>query len=164
MSWKSGYDFKSTIFKLVLLTGMFSSPYDYVIRWITWELTDDKSTLVQVMAWGGQVTGHFLSQPWWRHQMETSSALLAICAGNSPVTHKGQWRGALVFSLICASINGKQWVNNGGAGDLGRHRVHYGVIVMVDPDLCRHMTIMSISLSVSFPRRVFHIVPDPIYI
>ena len=23
---------------------------------------------------------------WWRHQMETVSALLAICAGNSPVT------------------------------------------------------------------------------
>ena len=23
---------------------------------------------------------------WWRHQMETASALLAICAGNSPVT------------------------------------------------------------------------------
>ena len=24
--------------------------------------------------------------PWWRHQMETFSALLAICGGNSPVT------------------------------------------------------------------------------
>ena len=23
---------------------------------------------------------------WWRHQMETFSVLLAICAGNSPVT------------------------------------------------------------------------------
>ena len=23
---------------------------------------------------------------WWRHQMETSSALLALCAGNSPAT------------------------------------------------------------------------------
>ena len=23
---------------------------------------------------------------WWRHQMETSSAILALCAGNSPVT------------------------------------------------------------------------------
>ena len=23
---------------------------------------------------------------WWRHQMETLSALLAICAGNSPVS------------------------------------------------------------------------------
>ena len=26
------------------------------------------------------------SLTWWRHQMETISALLAICAGNSPVT------------------------------------------------------------------------------
>ena len=26
------------------------------------------------------------SDTWWRHQMETSSALLAICAGNSPFT------------------------------------------------------------------------------
>ena len=27
-----------------------------------------------------------VTDPWWRHQMETFSALLAICAGNSPVT------------------------------------------------------------------------------
>ena len=27
----------------------------------------------------------FTKMPWWRHQMETFSALLAICAGNSPV-------------------------------------------------------------------------------
>ena len=69
---------------------------------------------------------------WWRHQMETFSALLAICAGNSPVTgefpHKGQWRGALVFPLICAWIN--DWVNNGVAGDLRRHRAHYDITVM----------------------------------
>ena len=26
------------------------------------------------------------NESWWRHQMETFSALLAICAGNSPVT------------------------------------------------------------------------------
>ena len=45
---------------------------------------------------------------------------------NSP--HKGQWRGTLVFSLICAWING--WVNNREAGDLRRHRAHYDVIVM----------------------------------
>ena len=45
---------------------------------------------------------------------------------NSP--HKGQWRGALVFTLICARING--WVNNREAGDLRRHRAHYDVIVM----------------------------------
>ena len=45
---------------------------------------------------------------------------------NSP--HKGQWRGALMFSLICDWING--WVNNSEAGDLRRHRAHYDVIVM----------------------------------
>ena len=46
---------------------------------------------------------------WWRHQMETSSALLALCEGNSPVDshHKGQWRGALMFSFICAWPNGE---------------------------------------------------------
>ena len=37
---------------------------------------------------------------------------------NSP--HKGQWRGALMFSLIRVWING--WVNNREAGDLRRYR------------------------------------------
>ena len=46
---------------------------------------------------------------------------------NSP--HKSQWRGALMFSLICVWIkNG--WVNKREAGDLRRYRAHYDVIVM----------------------------------
>ena len=45
---------------------------------------------------------------------------------NSP--HKGQWRGALMFSLICVWING--WVNNREAGDLRCYRVLYDVTVM----------------------------------
>ena len=70
--------------------------------------------------------------PWWRHQMETFSALLTLCVEihrssvNSP--HKCQGRGALMFSLIWAWING--WVNNREAGDIRRHRTHYDVIVM----------------------------------
>ena len=46
---------------------------------------------------------------------------------NSP--YKGQWRGALMFSLICVWING--WVNNREAGDLRRYRAHCDVIVML---------------------------------
>ena len=42
---------------------------------------------------------------------------------------KGQWRGALMFSLICVWIN--DWVNNREAGDLRRYRGHYDVTVMV---------------------------------
>ena len=45
---------------------------------------------------------------------------------NSP--HQGQWRRALMFSLICTWING--WVNSGDIGDLRRHRAHYDVTVM----------------------------------
>ena len=77
-------------------------------------------------------------ETWWRHQMETFSALLALCVGNPPVPvnspHKGQWRGALMFSLICARIN--DWVNNHEAGDLRRHRGHYDVSVMYFRGFC----------------------------
>ena len=46
---------------------------------------------------------------------------------NSP--HKAQWRGALMFSLICVWING--WVNNREAGDLSRYRAYTDVTVML---------------------------------
>ena len=45
---------------------------------------------------------------------------------NSP--HKSQWRGALMFSLICTWMDG--WVNNREAGDLRRHCAHYDVTVI----------------------------------
>ena len=45
---------------------------------------------------------------------------------NSP--RKGQWRGVLMSSLICAWING--WVNNAEVSDLRRHHANYDVIVM----------------------------------
>ena len=49
----------------------------------------------------------------------------------SPVNapHKGQWRGALMFSLICASTTVR--VNNRDSDDLRRHRAHYDVIIMM---------------------------------
>ena len=46
---------------------------------------------------------------------------------NSP--HKGQWRRALMFSLIYVWIKG--WVHNREAGDLRCYRTHYDVTVMI---------------------------------
>ena len=71
---------------------------------------------------------------WWRHQMEKFPRYWPFVRGThrSPVhsSHKGQWRGALIFSsLICAWMN--YWVNTRKAGDLRRHRVHYDVTVMM---------------------------------
>ena len=56
---------------------------------------------------------------------------------NSP--HKGQWRRALMFSLICAWING--WVNNREAGDLRHYRAHYDVSVMLCGNSLGHISI-----------------------
>ena len=70
---------------------------------------------------------------WWRHKMETLPRYQPFVRGihrlpmNSP--HKGQWRRALMFCLICAWTNG--WVNNRDVGDLRRHRAHYDVTVMI---------------------------------
>ena len=49
------------------------------------------------------------------------------CPVNSP--HKGQWRGALMFSFICVGMNG--WVNNRKSGDLRRYSSHCDVTAMI---------------------------------
>ena len=85
-----------------------------------------------------QLTNRSFSQSPWhlKHMMTSSNENIFrvtdhlcgefTCHRNSQ--HKGRWRRALMFSLICAWING--WINNREAGDLRRHRAHYDVIVM----------------------------------
>ena len=84
---------------------------------------------------------------WWRHQMETFSALLAFCAGNSPVSGEFPSQKLVtrdfMFSLICVWIN--DWVNNSEAGDLRRHRAHYDVIVMC----CRSQSVATVHFNKS---------------
>ena len=65
---------------------------------------------------------HGIHFQWWRHQLETID--------RSPVDspHDDQWRGALMFSVICAWTSG--WANNRDSCDFRRHRAHYNVIVM----------------------------------
>ena len=63
---RSWCDFKNVIFNFALLIGIFKSSYDNVLRWMPQDLTDDKSTLVQVMAWCSQATSHYLNQCWPR--------------------------------------------------------------------------------------------------
>ena len=68
---------------------------------------------------------------WWRHQVEKNFRDAGPLWGHrSPVDspHKVQWRGALMFSLICARSSG--WANNWDAGDLRRHPAHYDVTVV----------------------------------
>ena len=64
--------------------------------------------------------------------MELFSALLGICAGNSPVTgefpaQRPVTRSFDVFFDLRLNLD---WINNREASDLRRHCTHYDVIVM----------------------------------
>ena len=71
---------------------------------------------------------------WWFEIMTSPNGniLLALCEGNLLVTDgfpcKGQWRRALMFSLIYAWTN--SWANNRDADDLRRRRSHYDITIM----------------------------------
>ena len=60
------FNFRQVIFKLILVNGGWGISYEIALRWMPLDLTDDKSTLVQVMAWCRQTTSHYLSQCWPR--------------------------------------------------------------------------------------------------
>ena len=67
----------------------------------------------------------------WKHFPRYSAFVRRIHRSpvNSP--HKGQWHGALMFSLIFTRING--WVNKREAGDLRHYRAHHDVTVIFFP-------------------------------
>ena len=65
--------------------------------------------------------------------MEISSALLALCAGNSPVTGEFPAQRPVTRSFdVFFDLRLYQQLNKqyGDAGDLRRHRDHYDVVVM----------------------------------
>ena len=61
--------------------------------------------------------------------METFSALLAICVGNSPVTGDFPAQRQVMRSFVVFFDSG--WLNDREAGDLILHRAHYDVTVMM---------------------------------
>ena len=108
--------------KIINLRGMQQSVY--YEKWIsshTW-------------LWFPKITCHIVlqycmmtSSNW--SNFRVTSPLCGEFTGQRWIPHtKAQWRGALMFSFICAWING--WVNNRKAGDLRRQQAHYDVIVM----------------------------------
>ena len=63
----------------------------------------------------------------WKHFPRCWSFVRGIHRSPVDSPHKGQWLGALMFSLISARTN--SGANNRDAGDLRRHGAHYDVIL-----------------------------------
>ena len=64
----------------------------------------------------------------WKHFPRYWAFVRGIHWSTVNSRHKGQWCGALMFSLICAWTN--TWINTWDAGDLRRHHTHYGITLM----------------------------------
>ena len=79
----------------------------------------------------GEWSTHVVTS-WWRQQMETFSALLAICARNSPVIGEFHSQRPVTrsFEVFFDLRLNKGWVNNRVAIDLRHCRARYDVTVM----------------------------------
>ena len=119
--------------------------YENMARWCSFTRGMD---LILVIWCGDLILAWFTGVLWhddvikWKHFPRYWPFVRGIRQSpvNSP--HKGQWRGALMFSLICLWTNG--WVKNRDVGDLRCHHAHYHVTVM---DLFRIRSFPAFALS-----------------
>ena len=114
--------------------------------WLTWLLLSCLPILARMLPQGTHHIGVIRQTAWWHDEVikwKHFPRYWPFVWGihRSPVNspHKGQWRGALMFSLICVRING--WVNDRKAGDVRRYRALYDVTVMASftSDACRSL-------------------------
>ena len=91
-----------------------------------------------------------VADTWWRHQMETFSALLAICEENHPMDspHKGHWRGALMFFFYLPPNKRPR-----------RHRAHYADTVVSAESINEYNIVAKIATSLSHWLSPCHTLP-----
>ena len=63
---KFEWNFRYSILQIISVIDGWGISSELALRWMSLDLTDDKSTLVKVMAWCRQATSHYLSQCWPR--------------------------------------------------------------------------------------------------
>ena len=63
---KFEWNLRYLILQIISVIDDWGISCELALRWMSLDLADDKSTLVQVMAWCRQATSHYLSQCWPR--------------------------------------------------------------------------------------------------
>ena len=103
---------KMEFVNLVLLIGIFRSSHDIALRWMPQDFTDDKSTLVQVMAWCRQAPSHHLSQCWLSslspygvtRPQWVKWLFLNSLSSSDVIWHR--WSGSSLFQLMVCHLFG----------------------------------------------------------
>ena len=91
-----------------------SFSYEIALRWMSLDLTDEKSTMVQVMAWCHQATSHYLSQCWSRSM--SPDGVTRPQWVNSPTPSDAIWRyrsGATLGQVMayCSTAQSYSYLN-----------------------------------------------------
>ena len=127
-------NFRKVIFKLTQVNGGWGISYEIALRWMPQHFTDDKSIMVQVMAWCRQATSHYLSQCWprslspygaarpqWVKGKQTVKTWNISCRLTSQILKVGYWylstfkggRSGLthwgLVILLCVSQHDHHW-------------------------------------------------------
>ena len=82
--------FQMSNFQAILVNAGRGISNEVAIRWMSPDLTDDKSTLVLVMAWCLQAASHYLSQCWLR-SMSSNGITRPQCVNVVDVTYRFNW-------------------------------------------------------------------------
>ena len=102
------FNFRKVIFKLTLVNGGWGISYEIALTWMPQDFVDDKSTLVQVMAWCRQATSHYLSQCWPR-----SMSPYGILGPNELIILVNDWHIILThWPLAGVAVILKVWFSN----------------------------------------------------
>ena len=118
----------------------------YIYIYIYIERERERSWTIKCVKWKGQKGSNesnkdtgmisfahvwslwLLVRTWWRHQMETKSALLALCAGNSQISGEfpSQRPVTRSFGVFFMCV----WTNGWAKCLNTSHRAHYDVTIM----------------------------------
>ena len=107
------------VFKFILAIDGWDISHEMSFRWMSLDLNDDKSTLVQVMAWCRQATSHYLGQCWPRSLPPygvTRPQWVKKCKLQTHVMEKNHEH----FLWICSPINAREnlsWEVNDDSGN-----------------------------------------------
>ena len=133
---QNGHHSTDDIFKCISSTENFSILNEIPLKYIPCGLIGNIKALLAIIAlrWtGDKPLSEHDDVIKWKHFPRYWPFVREFTGLRGIPRTKGQWRGALILSLICVWING--WVNNHEAGDLRRYRAHCDVSVMANDGL-----------------------------
>ena len=104
---KFEWNFRHVIFKQILVIDDWGISYEIALTWKPQDPTDDKSTLVQVMAWCRQATNRYLSQCWLSSLSTYDVTRPQWVKAENPVSKIDNNEFDIIFHVLALQLSGR---------------------------------------------------------